>query len=322
MKFSIIIPVYNSESSLWKCVNSVLAQSYQDWEMILVDDGSTDGSGDICNQLAEADKRIHIIHQKNQGQLFARRSGIQRAQGDYLLFLDSDDYWHTNCLSILDGAIKDEAPDVIMFPAKRMGDTRSEYDLICNISEDREWIDKTRFYTVLISGPDFNSLCLKAWRRDLFAGDNTDYSRFRNICWGEDRVQLLHPITNAKRILFIPDVLYYYVDNPTSVTHTVNTDSISKMLANDMFALLYEYVKLWDMDFPKYRESIAVQYLRNYINIYYKVRKLCKTKQGKMSFRRFCWKAEVSQKAFRYMFSKELTYRERIKLVIARYNLI
>ena len=98
MKFSIIIPVYNVINYLPKCMSSVLCQSFNGYEIILVDDGSTDGSGKLCDQYAEKDNRIKVIHQENQGLSAARNAGIQIATGEFFLLLDSDDFYEQNNL--------------------------------------------------------------------------------------------------------------------------------------------------------------------------------------------------------------------------------
>lgn len=89
---SIIVPVYNVESYLEQCIDSILAQSYKNLEIILVDDGSTDRSGDICDRYAEKDSRIHVVHKANGGLSSARNAGLKICHGDYLGFVDSDDY--------------------------------------------------------------------------------------------------------------------------------------------------------------------------------------------------------------------------------------
>lgn len=93
MKVSVVIPVYNVKPYLERCVKSVLRQTYKDLEIILVDDGSTDGSNELCDELAVSDERIIVIHQENQGLSGARNTGICRAKGEYVIFLDSDDEW-------------------------------------------------------------------------------------------------------------------------------------------------------------------------------------------------------------------------------------
>ena len=97
--FSIIVPVYKAEEYLRRCVDSVLAQTFTDWELILVDDGSPDGCGGICDAYASDDSRIRVIHQQNRGNVLARRAGHDAATGRYLAHLDSDDYWETSLLA-------------------------------------------------------------------------------------------------------------------------------------------------------------------------------------------------------------------------------
>ena len=93
MLLSVVIPVYNAASYLQRCVNSVCNQTYQEIEIILVNDGSNDNSGALCDELAQKDTRIRVVHQKNSGSSAARNAGIQCAKGDYIVFLDADDYW-------------------------------------------------------------------------------------------------------------------------------------------------------------------------------------------------------------------------------------
>ena len=88
---SVIVPVYNSEKHLKKCIDSVFSQTYQNWELVLVDDGSSDTSGEICDYYSWSDKRVKVIHQNNAGVSAARNTGIETAGGQYIMFIDSDD---------------------------------------------------------------------------------------------------------------------------------------------------------------------------------------------------------------------------------------
>lgn len=101
MKISVIVPVYNAEEYLKNCIMSVVRQTYGNWELILVDDGSSDGSLSIADLAAEKDERIRVIHQKNAGPGAARNRGIKEASGDYVVFLDSDDYIDKNYFQLL-----------------------------------------------------------------------------------------------------------------------------------------------------------------------------------------------------------------------------
>lgn len=112
---SVIVPVYNTESYLCCCIDSVLNQSFKDFELILIDDGSTDGSGSICDDYAAKDKRIHVIHQENAGQGRARNVGMEQAIGKYIIFLDSDDYWMPSTLETLFTEAERNQTQVLIF---------------------------------------------------------------------------------------------------------------------------------------------------------------------------------------------------------------
>ena len=117
MKISVVIPVYNVEAYLEACVRSVQAQTWRDLEMVLVDDGSTDSSGALCDALAAQDARIRVLHQANQGLAMARNNGLAAAAGDYVAFLDSDDYWQRpQALEQMQALLNvPQPPDVVLF---------------------------------------------------------------------------------------------------------------------------------------------------------------------------------------------------------------
>lgn len=132
MLFSLIIPVYKVEKYLRQCVDSVLTQSFTDFEIILVDDGSPDSSPDICDEYAARDSRIKVIHKQNGGLSDARNFGLDNATGEYVIFLDSDDWWSDECaLEKISKRINDTNPTILIFGMKkyytldnRFGDTR------------------------------------------------------------------------------------------------------------------------------------------------------------------------------------------------------
>lgn len=114
--FSIVIPVYNTIKELKRCVDSVVSQTFEDFELILVDDGSTDGSGELCDRLSAEDSRIKTIHRENGGCAVARNTGIRSAEGDYLMFLDSDDLWDDdNALDTFYRMLQNRAVDIVCF---------------------------------------------------------------------------------------------------------------------------------------------------------------------------------------------------------------
>lgn len=107
-KISVIVPVYNTEKYLHRCVDSILAQTYTDFELLLIDDGSTDGSGAICDELAQKDSRVRVFHQENGGVTSARKLGVKKSRGDYIYFVDSDDSIYNNALDVIYACMTDE----------------------------------------------------------------------------------------------------------------------------------------------------------------------------------------------------------------------
>ena len=129
MKISVVIPVYNTEKYLRQCVESVLNQTYRELQVVLVDDGSKDSSGNICDELAKKDNRIEVIHKENGGHSDARNTGINRSTGEYVLFLDSDDYWDDNkALERLIGQLKETDCDVLNFQYKKYFEDTDEFE--------------------------------------------------------------------------------------------------------------------------------------------------------------------------------------------------
>lgn len=148
MKLSFIVPIYNVEQYLRKCVDSLLAQDYDDYEIILVDDGSTDGSGAICdsyvrlNELENEGVRelgkplIRVIHQKNGGLSAARNAGLKEAKGEYICFVDSDDYWEPNVLARLMAQVERDKLDVLRFKYQNV---RLKSERIRELENEREY---------------------------------------------------------------------------------------------------------------------------------------------------------------------------------------
>src|SRR5690554_5639650 len=114
MKFSILIPAYNAENFIAESILSVMNQTYPNWEMIIVNDGSTDNTLDILREYETIDKRIKVINQENKGPLLAREAGIDISTGDYLMFLDADDYYELNTLELVNEEIKMNNPDLLL----------------------------------------------------------------------------------------------------------------------------------------------------------------------------------------------------------------
>ena len=231
MKYSIIIPVFKTELYLRQCVESVLRQTYSDFELILVDDGSPDACPMICEELRELDDRIRVIHQENSGIGIARNAGIKVAQGEYLLFLDSDDFWlKDTVLEIINNSVS--SCDLAVFDLQRLtNEVLDPPDLNCFRS----------FQDRYMSGEDFLSAALEQypfylwffWRyvfkADLFADRRFLFSDHRSR---EDVALCYRVILNAGEVLIIKDSFYAYRQNrQESVTQTVTYDTVHAMLS-------------------------------------------------------------------------------------------
>lgn len=316
MRFSVIIPVYNAEDFISHCLDSVLNQTFFDWEAVIVNDGSTDKSGEIADQYAEYDTRIRVLHKENGGQFFARKDGVAAARGEYVLFLDSDDFWPLDCLEKISTVIEDHRPDIVLFPGKIVGDHPRGEHTIGACFDAEGFIAKEQIYRKIASSHDLNSVCLKAFKRSLFEHDRTDYTPFKGVGFGEDKVMTLHPFTKAETIYYLDDILYYYRNHQTSTMHFITPERATAMLSKAMFRTLYQYMKQWGCDQEEYRELLAVYYLRSYIQVYYYIKRGL-TPKGWEQFRQYSWKAGIPKEVRRYCFSTQLTWKEKLRLAAA-----
>jgi len=217
LRYSILIPVYNSAAYLPACVDSVLAQEISDFEVILVDDGSTDGkSGGICDAYAQKDSRVRVIHQNNQGALMARYNAMQAAIGDYFCFLDSDDWWEQDALSVIDKAITTHEPDMLIFRYRCKTKFRTLYsaapfphETVLSAADKKDLLQA-------IAGEQINAYPIKAVKREIAA--SVDLSHYSHLTVSEDLLQTVLWFDRADSVLFLHDVLYNYRDNENGIT--------------------------------------------------------------------------------------------------------
>lgn len=177
MKFSVIVPIYNVEDYLRACVDSVLAQDFRDYEIILVDDGSPDNCGKICDEYAEKYPQIKTIHKENGGLSDARNFGIKEAKGEYLIFLDSDDYWEgTNVLSDLSDILeKDNHPDLILHGYTKINEIE-ERPYFSNLKiENKGFI--ADFGYLVSKGIYFSNAWTKIIKKDILVNNNLFFEK-------------------------------------------------------------------------------------------------------------------------------------------------
>lgn len=258
--FSIIIPVYNVEKYLPSCLESVLSQTFTDFEVILIDDGSKDSSGQVCDEYAARyPEIIHVQHKPNQGLISARRAGLKLANGYYVCFLDSDDCWIVNTLSRLHETIEKTNSDIVLFRWNRIDENGvSVGESEPGVFDHSGLIDKKVIFERMLSTSGLNSFCLKCCRYELFDID-TDYSNFYKIQNGEDLLQSLPLMYKANTFYYLDEPLYQYRINMTSITHVYQKGQYRTM--NIVRPLLYKYIEKMGLDTQQNRITFFKKYL-------------------------------------------------------------
>lgn len=221
-KLSIIIPVYQAADTLGRCVGSIVDQSFTDYEIILVDDGSTDGSGQACDEWQKRDVRIKAIHRSNGGLSAARNTGLSRAQGEYLAFVDSDDFLASNTLAEIMLATRRYAGcGIIEFPIFVRHGSREERLLTFkeHVYRDVEeyWIGQQGYIHAYT--------CNKIYRKDVF-----ENIRFPTGKVFEDVITTARLLRKAGCIATTDKGLYYYTSNPKGITRTAGQEELRQLL--------------------------------------------------------------------------------------------
>lgn len=216
---SIIVAVYNIEDYLPHCLDSISHQTYKELEIILVDDGSTDSSGILCDRYASQDSRCHVVHQVNQGVCIARNVGKKEAKGEYLFFMDGDDYMHHDAIRVMYEAINSdrEKYDIVIIGHKRTD----------NFNEDTMAVGDNNSYVLngygmmqkLMGGINDMELAGYCWNK-LYRKNIIKLISFRHQAPMEDFDFNLRVILNIRRAIVLPRILYFYVQRPTSIVHS------------------------------------------------------------------------------------------------------
>lgn len=211
---SVIVPVFNVRRYLVHCLESIAHQSYRDLEIILVDDGSTDGSSAVCDEFANQDDRIVVIHQENMGLWAARNTGQRAAHGKYLIFIDSDDYIHSDMISTLHKAINEmEGSDLAMTDYKKTTSFDEDVDAFLEGSE--EFLDQEEVMSRYCKGSIAGCVWNKMFRSSLLEGVFAD-----NYQRAQDQDYCLKVFLRAKRAVIVHKVMYFWVQRPDSHMHS------------------------------------------------------------------------------------------------------
>ena len=273
---SIIVAVYNAENTLQRCINSLVHQSKKDIEIILVDDGSRDSSGIICDRYAKLDSRIKVYHKENEGVSRTKQLGLEKASGDYIIYLDSDDYVSLDIYEKLYTKAVEEHADIVCCDILRLEKSGTR-------------IDKHRIrsfeHKVFLDGMIdvlFGSICNRIVRRSLFEKYDVKFCPIINF--GEDKLVLVELLSKALdagqelKISYIPEALLYY-------DITANPSSLMKMGAPEK---LSSQIVLWE---EMGRHLDLKQFGKTYYTLL--------VKHGFTNF----WNQSVPQDYFQHLFS-------------------
>lgn len=216
---SVIVPVYNCKEYLAKCIESILNQTYPQIQLVLVDDGSSDGSGEICDTFAAKDRRIQVIHQKNQGVSAARNAGLDAAAGEYLLFVDSDDQIAADTIETSLNGFVDDTIDVVVFGVTKIRERESSQQPLP--MEVGIYAKEEMLYGILKDYAGFGAgyPWNKVWRTGVFGGP-AGIPRFdRDLYYFEDLEWVTRMLLQTQKANLLPEHLYQYYVRSDSATN-------------------------------------------------------------------------------------------------------
>ncbi|WP_022765622.1 glycosyltransferase family 2 protein [Butyrivibrio sp. XPD2006] len=238
MKYSLIIPVYNVQDLLKRCLDSVVRQNYSDLEVILVDDGSTDGSGTICDEYAEKYDYIKVIHQSNQGLSGARNTGLKASTGEWILFLDSDDYWADDFFTAIDKAMEKYPSDYYKFNYQKVYDDKEpersplivENEALDISSEDAKLSFLTDRMLVYSVGWEAHT---GVYKKSIIDRSGLEFTDTKEV-FAEDLLFTMRYILRCNSVYLICNLLYMYYTREGSLSKSVD----EKTMISRLFCLL------------------------------------------------------------------------------------
>ena len=258
---TVIIPVYNVEMYLPLCINSILKQTYQNLEIILIDDGSTDDSPGICDTYALKDNRIKVIHQQNQGAAVARNTGLENATGEYIVFVDSDDFINEKMIEKLYIALKQTDSDLSICNFKYTSENGKEIDL-----KETDIKNEVLYTEEIIDKLFQNNNCgyIVIWNK-MYKKDLWKQIRYPVGVIYEDEAVIHHIFSKCKKVATISDELYYYRQVSGSIMHSERTEkNLDKYLAlADRLMFFKNTVNKENI------RKLAYQYWYHYLDDYY-----------------------------------------------------
>ena len=260
---SVIVPVYNVRPYLEKCFDSIARQSYQNLEIILVDDGSTDGSGELCENLSKRDGRVRVIHKKNGGLGSARNAGMDAARGELLSFVDSDDWIEPGMYESLSGIMCRENAQIIACGIKRVSETGEVSYYQDNLKERSVYTREEALIELPKNERLSNSMCNKLFRRETIQG-----LHINEQIYYEDNPFTPQCIARAERIAYTAEPFYCYFERTGSISRKKFSEREFDRVTADRMRL-----EFYHEHFPQCEYAAAIAYIGSGLKIYYQSRR-------------------------------------------------
>lgn len=310
---SLIIPVFNVEEYLEECLESIINQSFSDYEVILVDDGSTDKSRSIISDYEKHFNKITVLYQKNKGVSEARNLALKHATGEYVLYIDSDDFLKINMLELMVNKAKNTKADIVMcnynlyYGANNENNRVFSYNLLeDNIYSSKEVIDMMLNFK--LQGQLWNKL----FKRSLLIEDNFEFESGRYI---QDIFPVFKVINKSEKIAFINEDLYYYRQRDTSTIHKKNSK-----LVEDYYHAMYSIIqyiigneiKVNSDSFKVFRASVLSYFIYHYTNANFD--------NGYKAFKRSKY-INLDIKIKDFIFLRNLNKRDKVRVFLFKFRI-
>lgn len=298
-KVSIIVPVYNVEKYLEECIESMLNQTYTNIEIILVDDGSTDSSGKICDKYKIIDNRVKVIHKKNEGVSSARNTALDMIDGEYLCFVDSDDYVDKDFILKLVENLNDNDMTICGYIEKYLDkeekiDITNQIQILTNVDIMNQVIGLSN-----IKGYLWNKL----FKTEIIKNNKISFSN--NICLCEDMYFVIQYLKYCNCVAIIPENLYYYRMRASSAVWSKNIEKkISIFVAYEEIYSILKEIEAEQLDSFMYSYVADFFSYKKYIN---------NDKYKKLS------KIDINKEFWSLIHSKKINFKKKIKLMSCRY---
>lgn len=275
---SVIIPFYNSQSYINRCVESIIKQTYKNLEIILIDDGSTDLSYFLCKKLAVSDKRIRLIHQDNNGVSAARNTGLKEARGLYIVFADADDWLNPTSIQEMIEVASKQYCDYIIFEYRKCNSLSDSRFDTCYTGSVQAISARQAFYKVINPFGFYGSVWGKLFKTEIINRYNLTFDEKINV--GEDLLFVINYMTKISKYYYSNSVVYNYFNNKDSVLHSDKSVNFKKRSS-----ILHVYEILLKMpELSSYRSRITAIYTRELCD-WYTIASILNYKSDKLSLK-------------------------------------